>query len=330
MGFSAEPLERLIPVNRIRVQGASLMEYLLIGGLLIPVSIVAMMLFGHQFQGWLSGLKADMSHSPGSQAAIAAVTNQPAAGSATGSQTTVSINDNIVKTVVQNKTVSQDLKNIVVTSGANGATNYLASQMETTAQKLLQQGKITQEQANTLTQLSNKGHQIAEIQALIEQAAADAGSDWTKFSETQITYQGNTYTPNQLSHLASSDLNHWTDINQDSATFMQSATNAGNGSVFQDFVDLYNQASATITDPAAKNTINTLSSNILFISVSVEANTDPTGSNTGNDPSKIETAVATDTSQFNAASETISGATNTNSAGICTTGGSQDTGTACK
>lgn len=81
----------------------------------------------------------------------------------------------------------------VLTIGANGTTDLLASNLTAMANQLLEKGEINQEQANTLLNLANQAHHMAEVQKNLETFSTKMGSDVTAFKITPVTIDGITY-----------------------------------------------------------------------------------------------------------------------------------------
>lgn len=94
---------------------------------------------------------------------------------------------------------------IILVSGANGATHYLASTLTKQADALLAQGSITQAQANQLYQLANAGHDLAKAQLALENALANG--------QTSVNFGGKTYNlqnfADQMSFVSASQQKIW-------------------------------------------------------------------------------------------------------------------------
>ncbi|MBY0405689.1 MAG: hypothetical protein K2X66_17435 [Cyanobacteria bacterium] len=70
-----------------------------------------------------------------------------------------------------------DLNKLIETLGPNGATDTMAESFRNLAKALLAEGKITPAEANLLSNLSNRGHDLAKNQRILEDFANSSGSD---------------------------------------------------------------------------------------------------------------------------------------------------------
>ncbi len=83
-----------------------------------------------------------------------------------------------------------NLSELVETNGGNGTTTLLASQLQTLAQQLMDEGVIDRRQAGFLLDLANQGHRFAAMERAIEDAANTPGFDWY---EDKIIFEGQEY-----------------------------------------------------------------------------------------------------------------------------------------
>lgn len=93
---------------------------------------------------------------------------------------------------------TSDISASIETSGANGTTGLLLSQFDIAINQLLAENAITPDEASNLRQLSNLGHKMGDIEALIEQQFAINGNNPSAFKNTVFAYDGKQYTFSQL------------------------------------------------------------------------------------------------------------------------------------
>jgi hypothetical protein len=215
-----------------------------------------------------------------------------------------------------------NMAQMVDTSGANGTTELLASQLEQMAKQLLDTGKIDQAQYGSMVELANQGHRIAEIERQVELAAASTATK-ADFLKQKVSVDGKSYSMQQVFE----DLIGWEDgINASDRTpadaFSKNSVNDETGK----FISLYQQLqhSGAMSDPQIKASVENLSGQITFLS---ELTQDASQTIFYNDltPKQMSGMMVADVKK----NTSISQATNGNSAQICTTGNSSDTGTHC-
>lgn len=92
----------------------------------------------------------------------------------------------------------------VQTIGANGTTSAYAQSITDTAKQSLASGTITQAEYDSIVALANQGHEIATIQGLLENAYTQSSGNSNTFANTQLTFNGQNYTPAQLNSVLQS------------------------------------------------------------------------------------------------------------------------------
>jgi hypothetical protein len=293
--------------------GQSLIEYVVSGTLIGGVCIAGLMIAGNGMNDQLKGLKADLEKNNGSAADIQAMASLKGITTAPDKNglSTVTIKLSSGAEITLEK-YPADLNKSIATSGANGTTEMLLANMDSVLSQLYAAENLTPEQTNFLIALSNQGHKMADILKQAESIAASTGD--SKLVNNTVANMG------------------W-------------ASWAGYGAESGQFLELYNLAetSGALADPTAKSVVSTLVSQILNISNAAE-----TGSYSfmwSNDFSPI---TQQDFLDFTAGYLNESGMLETtpssidsllkldpsmlvhqDSAGICTVGGSTDSGTQC-
>jgi hypothetical protein len=91
-----------------------------------------------------------------------------------------------------------NVSNSIETSGANGTTDLLLSKFDIAIRDLLAEGAINEAEASSLRELSNLGHQMGDIESLLEQQFEINGHNPNAFKNTEFTYNGNKYQFSQL------------------------------------------------------------------------------------------------------------------------------------
>lgn len=307
-------------------KGQSLLEYGLIGMLVAVVSVAAVMGFGGKFQNLLKEVKGDL----GGNAQAAQVASATSGGQGAGSENSGSVPAGkmaITLTSGNQITVdsaANDLPKMLTTTGANGTTGILLANIETITRELLQSGEITQAEANSLLELANQGHLMAEAERLIEDAIRNSNGDVEALRNTSIQFNGTTYSVDQLS-LQFGFLNE-----------------SASSSLAERFSDLLGQArsSGALDDPKVNDAITLLSEGILNVGNDLESNVyevirgistmEQMEANAGKFlDERYKSGLSDYAPGTQLPSGTASGITDNNSVVICQTGGDTDSGQNC-
>jgi len=195
----------------------------------------------------------------------------------------------------------------------------LANQISDAAALLLQQGKITQSQFDILMQLANQGHEIAQIEGLIQNAIMASNGDLNLYNNLSIVFNGQTYTPAQLAGMIGIYSRGPQDFTTSTVLDTFSANDPHVEPELSSFISLYNQAvsSGALSDPIALSTINSASEQIASLGeVSEETSWQYGSGNTPVDSANLTTIQAQT-------------ATTMDSGNICRVGSFQDNGVLC-
>ncbi len=252
------PLAAALNRPNKRLPGNSVAEYALAGCLIVVVCLGMILTFSGNLNKAFASLKEDMrAQKETTRTELIEQKQQKAGVLATG------LNE------AQRNLLDDDLATKIQTTGANGATELLASQMELTAQKMLAEGKINQQQYDGIMRLANQGHLMARMQGMVEDAVLMAGGDYNKFSNTSFTVDGTAYTAAELARnlgfygvypeeLATIDILNFPDT--------WSPTSDG-------FLDIYAdlKASGALNDPTIKATIDSAAVQILQMGEATES-----------------------------------------------------------
>lgn len=194
--------------NRVNCfYGQSLVEYGICASVVLVVCIVAMQALGGNLAEWMGLLKADMSK--GIQKTAQATAEQQAviaaAKGAVDAAGQPGVIDKALETL-QGAQVEESTATIAV-SGSNGSqTEAYATGILSQAKQSLDAGKLSQDEYNVILKMANKGHEIAQIQSLLEGAFQQSQGNSTAYASSSLTFNGQTYTPNQLNAVLDSSV----------------------------------------------------------------------------------------------------------------------------
>ena len=297
--------------------GNAIVEYIMPVSIILVLSIGAITAIGAALDGQFNALKGDMKNKVSSaqqqnqlhqlQAsafqAAAASSNKSGgsngSSSGAGSYSTAGLS-------------AADISKVIQTAGANGGTETLATALTKYIDQLKAAGNLTPDQINTLTQLANAGHDMANAEKALKDAV-DGG-------QSSVTYNGKSYSvadfTAQFGFIGSIGIN---------AANTMDPTNAM--PQLAPFMNLYAQAKAngSLTDPA-------VSDQVTYLSKQIAALSDLAKYNTTTSPTDLSYGYTTAMQQLALQNPpaSISDATHGNSAGICQSGGSgKDSGTNC-
>lgn len=168
--------------------GQSLLEYTLIGALIAVVAIGGLSMLGLSTSNIFSNM---IQHKPQPvaqpQAGTLQVTNAATGTANSGSAQTggTTVNAATIEASSAQQVVTQ-------TTGANGATESYTQNIIKAAQKSLAAGTINQSDYDLIMQLANKGHEIATMQGLMQQAYETNNENGT------ITFNGQSTSVSEL------------------------------------------------------------------------------------------------------------------------------------
>lgn len=181
------------PLTMNRAKGNTILEYVLIGVLVLTAGIFAMMAFGKSFEQHLAEMKTDFkTHS--NQAALIEAKAQAEAAMAsvtTMAKSSGGLGGN-----------SSDYGTTDQTTGANGDQMNTGLQGGSGTADAAAAKPLTQEEQlkALLADLSNQAHKIAQLQALLETIATYSAGDMTKFQSTSVYFDGRIVNAYQLSY----------------------------------------------------------------------------------------------------------------------------------
>jgi polyhydroxyalkanoate synthesis regulator phasin len=297
-------------IELLRSRGNAIQEYGVVAFLGVAACVSVLLALGGQINTLMADLKQDMSaHRDAAAHAEAMVPGklpaveqeQPSAPALTG------------LTPEETLMLQSNLSSKLQTLGANGTTELLAKQLEALAQSLLAKGEITEAQFRTLQQLANKGHDMAQVEGMLEDYVEMASGKQSQFSDMKLQFQGQSYTPLALSKLIG--------INRtqpETITDFFSDT-SGTGTLLSDFQSLYLSAeqNGSLDNPEVKALVTAAASQIVI-----------TGELMEHSYYKFHDGTDSNVSAFT--DRLLSKATQVRSWEICKSGNGNDDGTFCQ
>lgn len=299
--------------------GNALSEYSLIAGVMLLGSLGSLMLLEDNIQSSLQAFQDSLKPQTQSKQGTRIIGSTYLASDLYSSGVITFTTSSGTGFQLQN--YPQDIDLAIQTIGSNGATEIILANLNNLIQRLLQAGEITQPQADLLTALSNQGHEIARVEALLEAAQANSNTR-AGFLSTPIVYNGQTYTPELLAQ-------------QIGAVYV--GTDLQFGSQLKRFKELNAQANAqgVLNDPVANQLVNLMSEQIIAIANGLESGISrikdeeiTVAESKASDP-KVLDSMHFETPVSGSLQKLASTHTHQNSGTICSVGRGRDSGTAC-
>lgn len=309
----------VLDMSRRLNPGQSLSEYGLIIWTVGVIGIVALCLLGHSVTSSVTAMVPGSSKSDSHMDTIQA-------DSAIGiPQAPLPPN---FQTVYQKFQQSGDISLLVETAGANGTSEILLGMMDTLIAKKLASGQLTEEQANALQQLSNKGHAMAAVEKLAEdkiQAGIAAGQTGKEILGQKVQYNGELITVNDIYYLLGTNSSPaWGDgLSRKELEALD--THQLTYDFYNEFLNI--QEKGTIQDPEITQMVSYLSNQIAGLSEGLSENLYRMISTPENKLNPVSLAIK---NKSFVEDMTTNELTNLHSASICTIGSGQDTGTYCQ
>lgn len=285
-------------------RGNTLMEYGISGALVMVVCIIGLQFLSGNLSTAMAKIRDDMQSRQQSAQSMHQMQMAMANAQAGG-----------VLSAAEQALLEQSLSQKLQTTGANGSTQVLASQLAASAAQLLADGKIDQSQYDILLQLSNQGHKIAQIEGVVSDALKMANGNWETFKNMSFTIDGQTYQANQLASMLGY---HGLFPDDFASADILSANRDVAGSELASFLDLYQQASASgaLSDQTASDTVTSAATQIASMGEVVEDSVAKFGWGWVSAPSEVTTMQ-------------VSNASHMNSSKICKSGKFKDKGALC-
>jgi Flp pilus assembly pilin Flp len=301
-------------------KGQALSEYALIGLLIGVIGIAGLAALGNAVRGAFQGML--ISEPPQTKIVTTASKPPPSApevlpapppaippplpASVSGVSITTSTGTKIAL-----PNYPDSVSKVVSISGANGATDLMADTLTTIAKQLAATGEIDAAQYNTLIALANQGHKLGSLEKSLEDAAAQATSS-AEYAKMKISFDGKTYSPKVLS-----DDQGFATNSQDASKVKNPLDTRSALGETAAFLKLYDkvQNNGSLSDPAIRQIVTSLSSQIAYLSEAAVSNT--------------YKAANGDISVDAVRDSIVSDMTHADSSGICQIGQGKDSGIQC-
>jgi polyhydroxyalkanoate synthesis regulator phasin len=251
--------------------GNTLSEYGLVGSLILLICIAGFLTAGSNLNAIFGALKQDMAAHREIAESQAAITTAAAlkATSTSGATPLPRIMGDL--SAEDMALLGQDLSNKLQTTGANGTTQLLATQLELLAKQMLEQGKISQAESDAILRLANQGHRFAHMEGLIEDAIRMSNGNMDTLRQSTVNMDGQSYLIGDLAHQIGFGVRkpyHFSDSN-----ILTDYPEAAQPEMAK-FRELYQEAlsGSAMSDPAIRATIESAATQIAMVAESVEDN----------------------------------------------------------
>lgn len=200
-----------------KVSGQALVEYCVCAGAVLLICVVGFQIFGGNLAGWFALLKEDMGKN--TQHTVQAKAGQSvlvgSAGNA-GGQGQPSVMNNALSSI-QNAQ-AESAKETIDVAGSNGTTAAYATDILAKAKQSLDSGNLSQDEYDMVVKLANKGHDIAKIQGLLENAFSQSQGNSSAYANTALNFNGQTYTPSQLNSVLETSITDFSTLKSQAST----------------------------------------------------------------------------------------------------------------
>lgn len=190
--------------KRVRKPGNTITEYTLVALLAIAGSVGGWAIFGGGLNFSMDALKGDMASQIGSAQTAQAKRAAEAEAREKAAQLAQTPPDGLPNAAqarasgnAMDDLVDQGQDPIQV-AGSGGNTREVLNALRLSIKRAIDAGDLPPEQAGLANQLANKGHELATMQGILERARFDAMGSASVYDNTRLTYNGQTYSPQQL------------------------------------------------------------------------------------------------------------------------------------
>jgi hypothetical protein len=187
---------------RPNVPGQSLLEYSVATGLVLCLSVGALVFLGDNINNLLGNMLPSrwltITHQRAGGNLKDKITNSPEKSANYLYSSLVSRQDLLTLTVT------------VQTSGANGATDHLVNQLQAIIHAQLESNQITNAQASALLELANQGFRLSLLEKVLEDAAHQANQT-SNLNNSVVQLDGKQYRVDQVRDMIGYLPSHKTD-----------------------------------------------------------------------------------------------------------------------
>jgi Flp pilus assembly pilin Flp len=200
--------------------GNTLTEYAVIGAVLLVVSLGGVQLMGGNLTGWFGALHKNMDDTTKKSVETQGVQKQKAAeqmAAAAASAAPIAVGNQGPPSLALTAATIPPSKPVNVV-GSNGTTSAYANQIIDKAKESLAKGAISQGEYDLIMRLANKGHDIAAIQGLMENAYNQTKGNPSAYANTRLTFNGQSYTPAELNAILEGNVSEFSGLRKDAST----------------------------------------------------------------------------------------------------------------
>ncbi len=310
-----------------KFSGVSMSEYALVAGLVLLLVIPGLSSLGDVLNKVVSNMLPAMAKSSPTSPALVSLppavqpspslpVNNPVVSGGQFSGKTIGVSFRAGNGTVDLPNYPSNIQETVQTIGANGATELLSDQLEILAKQLLQKGAITEQQANALIFLANKGHTLADMEKGLE-SSLKSGQNSKALNNVQIVMDVRSFRQDgdPMGNKTTQSYNGILDLVGKMDVELATGKPSSNLLYFKNAWDAAERSGA-MTNPNVKAIVNQLAGTIYDIANEVGKVT--------KDFARDKISSPTDVVPMVAAQQT-----HDNSAGICMVGNGRDSGIHC-
>jgi hypothetical protein len=221
------------------------------------------------------------------------------------------------------------IKEKIETIGSQGTTEELLAALVKSAKNYEKEGVLTADQLSKFNDLANAGHELAQVEGLIENSAKLAGNNKTRFAKSRQKLGNQLFSPNQLAQMLGGNPRGTKSTqsvplkNLDDETLQTFSLSREDymGKLTYKFLTEFQDLnrSGALNHPEIKPLVKALSQQVRGIAQNVAGAAN--GASDASQKNRLPSALT---------QEVASGTTHNDSKVICDTGDGTDTGTACR
>jgi hypothetical protein len=199
------PWETLCAMIMRQHQGQSLNEYVLAISLVLVVALASLGVFAAQNKRFFTHVQQVLMGQPDTDKteSTPSVTQPPTglpAGTASQNRVDQAIATYAPKidpstlpalhAAMNHYLQTSDMEQLIETAGSSGTTNLLLETLVNAGKAKLAEGKITQATLDSIIDLSNKGHRLADVQRIVEQTYQKCNGQFACYKNEYVEYEG--------------------------------------------------------------------------------------------------------------------------------------------
>lgn len=225
-------------MRRHSTKGQSIAEYVILAGMIAMSTIGALNVFGDSLSDKAEEFWVAFNANGPAAATVPTIAAAMPAAPPTGVQVALGGGGTVMQGSYTNaEELFNSLNNMVETGGAHGVTKETLGYLGQVVQQKLDAGEITQEDANELLWLADKGYEMAEVHAVIQNVMN--ATDPANLDTTAVSYGGQTYANVEELSKAQFHINGTMSNFNIETAFTTDDADIDNGTVLQSFVAKY-------------------------------------------------------------------------------------------